>query len=95
MFLSRQVSRVLVLVVLLFAGAAILLAMRISERQEILSQASRYNLVWLVTQTTNEIARFGSEVGAYVAEPSPQTASLLASASRFWQAVRLKSTVAT
>lgn len=71
MFHSRQVSRILVVIVLLFAGAAVFLAIRISERQEILSQVSRYNLVWLVTQTTNEIARFGSEVGAYLADPSP------------------------
>ncbi len=57
-------KRVLVLVLLFLAGAALINSVLIVQRQAALERVSRYNLTWLLSQAAHETLRLQETVGA-------------------------------
>src|SRR4051812_585164 len=61
----RLFKLLLILVILLFAGATAYISVIIFNREAALEQISRYNIAWLASQATTEYARLEQRVSAF------------------------------
>src|SRR5687767_12481259 len=61
----RLFKLLLILIILLFAGATAYISVIIFNREAALEQISRYNIAWLASQATTEYARLEQRVSAF------------------------------
>ncbi|SEQ02233.1 diguanylate cyclase (GGDEF) domain-containing protein [Faunimonas pinastri] len=65
MFRLQRIQVLLVAVIVVFVMAAIYISALVLERQKVLSQASRYSVVWPTSQATSEFARLEQRISAF------------------------------